>query len=280
MHGIVIIDKPESVTSHDVVNAVRRKFHTTKVGHLGTLDPMATGVLPVAIGKATRLAQFISGNPKIYEGDIYLGFSTTTYDRLGAPTSEAQAIPDTRDIRQAVQSLTGTILQVPPAFSAKKIGSVPSYKLARKNRAVDLAPVQVHIEQFEILNRADPLLSFRVVCSPGTYIRSLAHDLGQRLGCGAHLRRLHRTRSGDFTLDQATTPEACSQNNLIRLEALLPALPRFEVSGEEETRIRHGNDIPGPSADLRLTRIFNKQGHFLAIASIENGWVRPKLVLT
>jgi tRNA pseudouridine55 synthase len=241
---------------------------------------MATGVLPIAIGKATRLAQFISSNPKIYEGDIRLGFSTTTYDRLGSPTGDPRPVPGDDAIRHAVQSLTGSHLQTPPAFSAKKIGSVPSYKLARKNRAVELAPVHVYIEEFQILALAPPLLTFRVVCSPGTYIRSLTHDLGQRLGCGAHLTRLRRTRSGDFTLDQATTPEACSGTGVIPLESLLPALPRIEVSAEDETRIRHGNAVQSPAATAPLIRIFNKQGHFLAIASIENGWVRPKLVLT
>jgi tRNA pseudouridine55 synthase len=277
MHGILIIDKPERKTSHDIVNAIRRKFGSSKVGHLGTLDPMATGVLPVAIGKATRLAQFIPNSPKIYEGEIRLGFSTNTYDREGAPTSEERPVQG--DIQAAVRSLTGTIDQTPPPFSAKKIGSVPSYKFARKNRPVELAPVKVQIDQFEIINLDQPLLTFRVVCSPGTYIRSLAHDLGQRLGCGAHLTRLRRTRSGDFAIEHAISLDTCSAVHLTPLESLLPAFPRIEVSEEDETKVLHGNQIVG-DATAPLARIFNKEGRFLAIASVENGWVRPRLVLT
>jgi tRNA pseudouridine55 synthase len=277
MHGILIIDKPEGKTSHDIVNAIRRKFATSKVGHLGTLDPMATGVLPMAMGKATRLAQFIPSAPKIYEGEIRFGFSTNTYDREGAPTSEEKPVEG--DIKAAVRSLTGTIDQTPPPFSAKKIGSVPSYKFARKNRVVELAPVKVQIEEFEIITLDPPFLTFRVVCSPGTYIRSLAHDLGQRLGCGAHLTRLRRTRSGDFDINHAIALETCSAVHLTPLESLLPSFPRIEVSGEDETKVLHGNQIVG-AATAPLARIFNKQGRFLAIASVENGWVRPRLVLT
>ena len=277
MHGILIIDKPERKTSHDIVNAMRKKFGTSKVGHLGTLDPMATGVLPVAIGRATRLAQFIPNSPKIYEGEIRLGFSTNTYDRDGAPTSGEKPVQG--DIEAAVRSLTGTIDQTPPPFSAKKIGSVPSYKFARKNRPVELAPVKVQIEQFEIITVNPPLLTFRVVCSPGTYIRSLAHDLGRRLGCGAHLTRLRRTRSGDFDIEQAISPDICSAVHLTPLESLLRSLPLIEVSAEEETKVLHGNPIAG-AGTASLARIFNKQGRFLAIASVENGWVRPRLVLT
>jgi tRNA pseudouridine55 synthase len=277
MHGILIIDKPERKTSHDIVNTVRKKFGASKVGHLGTLDPMATGVLPVAIGKATRLAQFIPNSPKIYEGEIRLGFSTNTYDREGAPTSEEK--PVLGDVEAAVRSLTGTIDQTPPPFSAKKIGSVPSYKFARKNRPVELASVQVQIEQFEIITLDPPFLAFRVVCSPGTYIRSLAHDLGQRLGCGAHLSRLRRTRSGDFAIEHASSVDICSAGHLIPLEFLLLSFPLIEVSAEDETKVLHGNQIAG-AGTAHLARIFNKQGRFLAVASVENGWVRPRLVLT
>ncbi|HEY2383853.1 MAG TPA: tRNA pseudouridine(55) synthase TruB [Terriglobia bacterium] len=280
MHGILIIDKPEGGTSHDIVNAIRKKFNTAKVGHLGTLDPMATGVLPIAIGKATRLAQFISSSPKIYEGELRFGFSTNTYDRTGSPTSEEKTVQYSEgDIRGAVQTFTGSIDQTPPSFSAKKIGSVPSYKFARKNRPVDLPAATVHIESFEIVSLNLPYLSFRIVCSPGTYIRSLAHDLGRQLGCGAHLTRLRRMRSGDFTIADAVSPDACSAANLLPLEALLVSLPRIEVCGPDETKVLHGNQIPG-DGNTPLTRIFNKKGEFLAVASVENGWVRPKLVLT
>src|SRR5437762_10026073 len=195
MNGIIIIDKPEGMTTHDVVQAIRKRFKTSKVGHLGTLDPMATGVLPLSVGKATRIAQFIPGSPKEYEGEIRFGFATNTYDREGIPTSEAR--PFEGNVEEEIRSLTGILDQVPPPFSAKKVGGVPSHQLARRNQAVELAPSRVEVERFEILSLTPPLMTFRVVCSPGTYIRSLAHDLGRKLGCGAHLTALRRTRSGE-----------------------------------------------------------------------------------
>ena len=277
MHGILVIDKPEGITSHDVVHAIRKKFKASKTGHLGTLDPMATGVLPIALGKATRLAQFISSSPKIYEGEIRFGFSTNTYDRQGTPTSEERPIQG--DIEAAVQGLTGTFDQTPPPFSAKKIGSVPSYKFARKNRAVELPPVKVHVESFEILSMSPPYATFRVICSPGTYIRSLAHDLGQHVGCGAHLTQLRRICSGEFQIEEAVRLETCSMSDILPIESLLAALPTIEVSGPDEVKVLHGNQIAG-DGNVAVARIFNKKGEFLAVASIENGWVRPKLVLT
>jgi tRNA pseudouridine55 synthase len=276
VNGIVVIDKSEGVTSHDVVQAVRKKLDA-KAGHLGTLDPMATGVLPVTLGKATRLAQFISSSPKVYDGRLRFGFATDTYDREGVPTSEER--PVSGDIESAMLSLTGEIDQVPPPFSAKKVGGVPSYKLARKNRPVELTAAKVQIDRFEMIALDLPFMSFRVTCGPGTYIRSLAHDLGARLGCGAHLTELRRTRSGDFRIEEATPLENCSPETMIPVENLLGALPRIEVSGIDETRVLHGNQIVGDVA-APLARIFNKQGDFIAVGAVENGWVRPKLVLT
>jgi len=277
MDGMFNIDKPEGMTSHDVVQTVRKKLNTSKVGHLGTLDPMATGVLPVSVGKATRLAQFVSSSPKEYEGELRFGFATNTYDREGVPTTEER--PFQGNLDEAVRSLTGTIEQVPPPFSAKKIGGIPAYKLARRNRFVEMSASRVEIETFEILSLQPPLLRFRVVCSPGTYIRSLAHDLGQRMGCGAHLTALRRTRSGDFQIRDAITLDKVSAGTLIPIDRVLEALPRIEVSETEETKVVHGNYFRA-EGDAQLARIFNKKGQFLAVASIENGWVRPRVVLT
>src|SRR5687767_5489642 len=165
MHGVFIIDKPAGVTSHDVVQRLRKMFNTSKAGHLGTLDPMATGVLPICIGKATRMGQFISASPKEYEGEIRFGFSTNTYDREGTPTSEEKPFA-ARKLGEAMGSLTGAFDQVPPPFSAKKVGGVPSHKLARKNRAVELAAVRVEVDRFEILTLEAPFMRFRVICSP------------------------------------------------------------------------------------------------------------------
>lgn len=279
MNGILTIDKPEGMTSHDVVQTIRKKFGTSKVGHFGTLDPMATGVLPVALGKATRLGQFMSGAPKIYDGIMRFGFATNTYDREGSPTSEEQTVGDMGNIEDLMRSLTGTVDQVPPPFSAKKIGGVPSYKMARKNQAVEIAPSRVHIEQFEMVKLDSPFMTFRVVCSPGTYIRSLAHDLGKRLGYGAHLTALRRIQSGEFRIENAVSLKACDSSDITPVESLLGSLPMIEVSEAEEIRVLHGNEFAG-EAIAPFARIFNKKGEFIAVAAIENGWVRPRLVLT
>jgi tRNA pseudouridine55 synthase len=277
MNGIFILDKPEGMTSHDVVQAVRKKFNISKVGHFGTLDPIATGVLPIAVGKATRVAQFIPSSPKEYEGEIRFGFATNTYDREGVPTSEERPLEG--DVEAAMRGMTGLLGQFPPPFSAKKIGGVPAYKLARKNRKVEMQSARVEVRQFEMIAAQPPLMQFRVVCSPGTYIRSLAHDLGQRLGCGAHLTELRRTRSGEFRIQDAVQLNQVSCGDLIPMERLLESMPRLEVSESDEAKVLHGNQIRG-EADAEFARIFNKKGQFLAVASIERGWVRPRLVLT
>jgi tRNA pseudouridine55 synthase len=277
MDGVLIIDKPEGITSHDVVQAIRKKFGVSKVGHLGTLDPMATGVLPVAVGKATRIAQFIPNAPKEYEGEIRFGFATNTYDRGGIPTSIERPVEG--NVEEAMMDLTGTLDQIPPPFSAKKIGGEPAYKLARKNRAVKIAAARVEVREFAMVAFDPPLMKFRVICSPGTYIRSLAHDLGQRLGCGAHLTALRRTRSGEFRIAEAVSLNRVSRSDLITLDRLLESMPRIEVSDNDEIKVRHGNQIRG-GENAPFARIFNKQGEFLAVASVENGWVRPRVVLT
>jgi tRNA pseudouridine55 synthase len=278
MNGILIIDKPGGMTSHDVVQAIRKRLKTSKVGHLGTLDPMATGVLPLSVGKATRIAQFISGSPKEYEGEIRFGFATDTYDREGIRTTEERPLEG--NVAEAIRSLTGVLEQIPPPFSAKKVGGVPSHKLARRNEAVELAPSRVEIERFEMLSLTPPRMTFRVVCSPGTYIRSLAHDLGRRLGCGAHLTALRRTRSGEFRIQDSVPLERATGADLIPMDQLLPSMPRIEVSGLDEVRIRHGNPVIAGAGMEPFARIFNKEGEFIAVASVENGLAHPRLVLT
>jgi tRNA pseudouridine55 synthase len=275
--GILNINKPAGLTSHDVVQVIRKRLNTSRVGHLGTLDPMATGVLPIAVGRATRIGQFIPNSPKEYEGEIRFGFSTNTYDCEGTSTSEERPLEG--NVEQAMHGLTGILDQIPPAFSAKKIGGVPAYELARKNRAIPLAPSRVQVDVFEALSLHPPLMQFRVVCSPGTYIRSLAHDLGQTLGCGAHLTALRRTRSGEFRIEHATALDTASANTVIPMERLLESLPRIEVSDTDEARVVHGNQIRC-EAHARFARIFNKKGQFVAVASVENGWGHPRVVLT
>jgi tRNA pseudouridine55 synthase len=208
MDGVLVIDKPGGMTSHDVVRRIRKLMSTHRVGHLGTLDPMATGVLPVCIGRATRIGRFFLSSPKEYVGNIRLGFSTTTYDREGEATSPNQPFLSTKDeVIQAMGKLTGVFDQTPPSFSAKKWGGVPSYKLAREGRVVENAAVRVEVNTFELVDYQPPLIGFRVSCSPGTYVRSLAHELGEMLGCGGHLESLRRVRSGCFGV--------CSKNSLV-----------------------------------------------------------------
>jgi tRNA pseudouridine55 synthase len=279
--GILIIDKPGGITSHDVVQRARKLLKTSKVGHLGTLDPMATGVLLLCIGKATRIGRFLSTSPKEYIGQIRFGFATTTYDREGEPTGPEQPLKHSRrEIELAMSRLTGAFDQKPPVISAKKMGGIPSYKLARRGLALEPIAVPVEVSEFEVASFAPPLAGFRVICSAGTYVRSLAHDLGRQLGCGAHLDSLRRVRSGDFGIDRAVLLGEEAAANIVPLDDLLPGVPCIEIEGElAEDRVRHGNPIQ-TELPAGLARIFNKQGEFLAVAAIENGWAHPRVVLT
>ena len=213
MNGVLIIDKPAGLSSHDVVNRVRRVLGQRSVGHLGTLDPMATGILPLVTGSFTRLAQFYVASEKTYEGVIRFGFSTDTYDAEGEPTSEPKSVDLSREVLEThVARFRGVIEQMPPPFSAKKIHGVPAYKLARKHKEVVLETVQVEIKEFEILSIQADRASFHARVASGTYMRSVAHDLGQLLGCGAHLESLRRTSVGEFTLADAHTLEALADH--------------------------------------------------------------------
>ena len=206
MNGVVIIDKPPGLTSHDVVNRVRRILGQRSVGHLGTLDPMATGVLPLVTGSYTRLAQFYLSSEKTYEGTVRFGFSTDTYDAEGDPTSAPEPVSlNRKEMEVLAERFRGIIEQTPPPFSAKKIKGVPAYQLARKQKQVVLEPVQVEIKEFEILAVAADLVEFRARVASGTYMRSVAHDMGEAFGCGAHLQSLRRTSVAEFTLADAHT---------------------------------------------------------------------------
>jgi tRNA pseudouridine55 synthase len=212
MNGVLIIDKPPGLTSHDVVNRVRRILGERSVGHLGTLDPMATGVLPLVTGNFTRLAQFYMGSEKCYEGTIRFGFSTDTYDAEGEPTSPPKAVILSKEMLEALAArFRGVIEQTPPPFSAKKIKGVPAYKLARQQKEVVLQPVQVEVKEFGILSIESDRATFRARVASGTYMRSIAHDLGQALGCGAHLESLRRTAVAEFTIADAHTLDALQQ---------------------------------------------------------------------
>jgi tRNA pseudouridine55 synthase len=280
MNGILIIDKPGGMTSHDVVQYFRRLFDTSKVGHLGTLDPMATGVLPLCIGKATRVGQFFATSPKEYIGEIRFGFATTTYDREGTPTCpEAPFLNSREEVEAAMAELTGSLEQTPPAYSAKKIGGVRSHDSARRGEVVENAPVRVEVGIFEITDFKPPSIQFRVVCGGGTYVRSLAHDLGQKLKCGAHLSSLRRLRSGEFGIEEAVMMEKANASSIRGLDKLFLHWPALIVSGLEERRVRKGNPIPTEETK-GFVRILNNQGEFLSVAAVESGWARPRVVLT
>lgn len=242
---------------------------------------MATGVLLLCIGKATRVGRFLPSSPKEYVGEIRFGVATTTYDREGERTGPEQVLTHGRaEIQDAMSRLTGAFDQKPPVISAKKMGGIPSYKLARRGMALEPIAVSVEVSTFEITSFSAPLAGFRVVCSSGTYVRSLAHDLGQQLGCGAHLDSLRRVRSGDFSVERAVPLELATAENIVPLEDLLPKLPRIEIENElSENRVRHGNAFQTELAP-GLACIFNKKGEFLAVAAIENGWAHPRVVLT
>ncbi len=232
LDGALLIDKPAAWTSHDVVAKVRGHFRLEKVGHCGTLDPMATGLLILVLGKATKLSEKLMSADKVYEGTLRLGETTDSYDADGELV-EARSVPPLTldDLNQAAASFSGDQLQVPPMVSAKKINGVPLYKLARKGQEVHREARPVHIYTYRFTEYEDPFAYFRVSCTKGTYVRSLAHDLGQKLGCGAHLTALRRVASGKFDLKDATPLEDILQFSRDALTAQvvpLLALKRYE----------------------------------------------------
>jgi tRNA pseudouridine55 synthase len=252
MDGVIVVDKPENWTSHDVVSKMRGIAGTRRVGHLGTLDPIATGVLPLMIGQATRLARFWDGSEKEYEAVVRFGFATSTYDRAGEPCG-ANTEPNVTEqqIEACLAPMRGEIEQTPPPVSAKKINGVPAYKLARKNIAVDLAPVRVSIYELSLLGVEGTRARLRVRCSAGTYVRSIAHQVGLSLGCGAHIESLVRTRSGPFRIAQASSLERLQElknegrleEALVPTQDLLPEFPAVFVDEAAVTHIRQGRDF-------------------------------------
>jgi len=291
MDGVIVIDKPAGMTSHDVVNRVRRILQEKSVGHLGTLDPLATGVLPMVVGRMTRLAQFYTGSDKSYCGEIRFGISTTTYDADGDAVRELGfARLNDVDVREAAAAFVGKIQQVPPPFSAKKIAGVPAYKLARKNKEVELKAVEVEVKRFEISELAGDRAQFVCEVSSGTYVRSLAHELGEKLGCGAHLTILRRTVSGEFRVEDAVSLEAldaAAKNEtapqlFVHPRRLLPEMPSVMADEENVAKIRHGRSVNLPDySRAKLVKVFQGQAELIAIASRVAGTLfHPKVVLT
>ncbi len=253
MDGVIVVDKPEGWTSHDVVGKTRRIAQTKKVGHLGTLDPIATGVLPLVVGRATRLAQFYTRSDKIYEGVVRFGWATDTYDREGEPAGEKSEIQlEGAAIEPLLERFRGEFLQTPPPVSAKKVDGKRAYELARKSQPVDLEAVRVHVYELTLLDVTGPDARLRMHCSGGTYMRSIAHDLGQALGCGAHLAELRRTLSGEFEIDQALTiaqlealaAEGRLVDAIVPAAKMLPGFPSVYVDELTASQIRNGRNFP------------------------------------
>jgi len=295
--GALVVDKPQGKTSHDVVEAVRHLAGFRQIGHLGTLDPLATGVLVLLLGRATRLVQFYTGRRKRYLAGYRFGFATDTYDADGeaqGPDSPVQL--DAALLEKLAAERVGLFEQTPPPFSAKKVQGRPAYELARKKQPVELKPVEVEIFEYKLVGMEASLARFSIECSSGTYIRSLAHEMGEKLGCGAHLAEIVRTAVGEFSLEQAIRLEELAEaaragrfaERLIPLERLLPNFPRVNVLPIVERRVRHGTRFnvslphiqPGrfelpPGATTQLDggepkpprlRVFNQQDKLIAIA--------------
>jgi tRNA pseudouridine55 synthase len=312
MDGVLIIDKPAGFTSHDVVARVRRILGERRIGHTGTLDPFATGVLVILVGRATRLAQFLSGAEKEYEAVIRLGYATDTGDLTGTPLPQNQHAgsvrsqePSDEEIEASIAGMRGEIDQVPPMYSAKKHQGQKLYELARRGEEIERPPVRVTIHEFETLRREQRLLTknddgtcdlaVRVVCSAGTYVRTLAEDLGRRFGVGAHLVALRRTRAGDFRISAALNLEELQQkvNNreladlIVSTDAALSRLPFLRLTAADAARTRNGMPVRVETqpttawVDGGKVRMRDEGGSLIAIGLFDaaNGTLQPKVVL-
>ena len=290
MHGLILVDKPRGITSHDVVARIRNILGQQQVGHFGTLDPLATGLLLVAVGRATRLFPCYSKHDKIYSGEMRLGFSTDTYDVQGKPTSEERdCFPDRHALVEAMKKFVGPLDQVPPPYSAKKVEGKPLYKWARAQKTVRFKASPVVVYAFNLRDFSPPYVGFDVHCASGTYVRSLVHDLGQALGCGAHLSGLRRLAIGAHGIQNALSLEEIDklaregnqEEFLLPLESLLPQVPKAILSesgccglqkgrpfqAEHVIKIIPAESPPCPDAEgAEYYRLFSREGRFLALA--------------
>jgi len=276
MNGLLVLDKPAGMTSHDVVDIVRRAVGERSVGHLGTLDPMATGVLPLLLGNYTRLAQYFSTAEKQYEGSIRFGFATDTYDAEGTPASDPRPLTRSlEELRRLASRFQGEMEQTPPVFSAKKINGVPAHKLARAGKPVAVKPALICIHHFELLSLEGETARFTIQVSAGGYVRSVAHDLGTLAGCGAHLATLRRTKAGPFTLACAITVDELKllsglpgqiEQRLPHPRTLLPHMPSVTVDEQTAGRIQRGMQVNLPDfSTATFVKAFSSPRGLLAI---------------
>lgn len=275
----MLLDKPAGITSHDAVQRVRRVFRTRAVGHTGTLDPFATGLLVTLVGRATRLARFVERQAKTYLAEARLGFGTDTDDATGTALGEPAPVRVTEaEVRAALEGFRGAQPQRPPAFSAKHVAGERSYRLARRGAAVDLPAVPVDVTDVEFLALTGDRVRFRVTVSAGTYVRALARDLGERLGCGAHLVALRRERIGRLDVADAVLLDALGpETPLLPPLAVLPELPLRELDATEADAVRHGRPIPGAGETGTVALLL--AGVLLAIGEAADGVIRPRVVL-
>jgi tRNA pseudouridine55 synthase len=306
MDGVLVVDKPEGLTSHDVVAHARRILGEKRIGHTGTLDPLATGVLPLACGRATRLVRFLTASDKDYEATILFGVTTDTLDITGEETSRTGRAPSRDALVPVLRTFEGAQMQVPPAYSAKKVGGRRAYELARRDEPVELAAVPVRVSRIELLECGHERCRVALTCSAGFYVRSLVRDLGERLGTGATLEALRRTRSGDFTLDEAVDldgvgrrrldpsdpgsriPDPALESLLIPLKKLLPGFPAVTLTEEGLTRVSHGQQVrpadvaePVPASAAEWVRLLDGGGALVGLATpqLASGFLHPEVVL-
>ena len=305
MDGVIVVDKPEGLTSHDVVAAARRLLGEKRIGHTGTLDPLATGVLPLACGRATRLVRFLTASDKEYEATILFGVTTDTLDVTGEETGRSARAPARDEVVVALRTFEGEQMQVPPAYSAKKIAGRRAYALARRDEPVALAPVGVRVSRIELVEYGHDRCRISLTCSSGFYVRALVRDLGEQCGTGATLEALRRTRSGDFTLDEAvdldtlgpirdrTNPESRIPNPgletaLIPMERLLPSFPAVTVTAEGLTRVSHGQHVRPMDVTVEATlgeaawvRLLDAGGALVGVGTPQrhSGFLHPEVVL-
>jgi tRNA pseudouridine55 synthase len=305
MDGVIVIDKPEGLTSHDVVASARRLLGEKRIGHTGTLDPLATGVLPLACGRATRLVRFLSAAEKEYDATVLFGVTTDTLDVTGEETSRSGGVPSRDALVAALRLFEGEQMQVPPTYSAKKVGGRRAYELARRDQPVALDPVPVRVSRMELVEFGNDRCRISLTCSAGFYVRALVRDLGDRCGTGACLEALRRTRSGDFTLEEAvdldtlgpvrdrTNPESRIPNPaletvLIPMERLLPRFPAVTVTAEGLTRVSHGQhvrpaDLAGDAAlgPAEWVRLLDASGALVGLGTPQahSGFLHPEVVL-
>lgn len=299
MDGVIVVDKPQGLTSHDVVGAARRILKEKRIGHTGTLDPLATGVLPLACGRATRLVRFLTASDKDYDATIVFGVTTDTYDVTGTETARSGLQPSREALDEAVQRLRGEYEQVPPAYSAKKVAGRRAYEMARDDEPVELRPVPVRVMRADIRGFSGDRATIALTCSAGFYVRSFAHSLGEFVGTGACLEELRRTRSGDFGLEGAATLDSLAEAEddpgsnagwLVPMDHLLTGFPAVRLTEEGRLRVSHGREVGpaqaerigawSPAADAWI-RLLDEQGRLLALAQpgATPGSLHPAVVL-